>query len=111
MGVYDTTTKLANDIRNSKEYKEFRKYMVEVKSDKETENLLREYRVLQVELQRNAMNNKKMDKKSMMRLESIQKKVASNKTIHNYLVSEQKFTTMMESINKILANVMEKDYK
>lgn len=111
MGVYDTTTKLANDIRNSKEYKEFRKYMVEVKSDKETENLLKEYRLLQVELQKNAMNNKKMDKKSMVRLESVQKKVSNNKTIYNYLVSEQKFTTMMDSINKILANVMEKDYK
>lgn len=111
MGVYDTATKLANDIRNSKEYKEFRKYMIQVKKDKETEELLKEYRLLQVELQKNAMNNIKMDKKSKVRLESIQKKVSSNKTIYNYLMSEQKFTTMMDSINKILANVMEKDYK
>lgn len=111
MGVYDTAKKLANDIKNSKEYKEFRKYMVEVKNNKETENLLKEYRILQVELQKNAMNNKKMDKKSMARLESVQKKVSSNRTIYNYLVSEQKLTTMMDSINKILANVIEKDYK
>ena len=35
MGVYDTAGKLANDIKNSKEYKEFRKYMIEVKNDNE----------------------------------------------------------------------------
>jgi len=111
VGVYDTAGKLANDIRNSKEYKEFKKYMIEVKNDKETENLLIEYRSLQLELQKNAINNKKVDKKSKLKIESIQKKVANNKIIYNYLISEQKFTSMMDNINKILANAVEKDYK
>ena len=111
MGVYDTAGKLANDIKNSKEYKEFRKYMIEVKNDNETENLLREYRLLQLELQKNAINNKKLDKKGKIKIESIQKRVSKNKTIYNYLISEQKFTSMMDNINKILANVVENDYK
>ena len=111
MGVYDTAGKLANDIRNSKEYKEFTKYMIEVKSDNETENLFKEYRLLQLELQKNAINNKKLDKKGKSKIEAIQKRVSKNQTIYNNLISEQKFTSMMENINKILANVVENDYK
>lgn len=111
MGVYDTAGKLANDIRSSKEYKEFKKYMIEVKNDKETETLLREYRLLQLELQKNAINNKKLDRKGKSKIESIQKRVSKNQTIYNYLISEQKFTAMMDNINKILANIVEEDYK
>ena len=111
MSVNDTAIKLANEIKNSKEYKEFKKYMKEVKNDKETENLLKDYRTLQLELQRNAMNHKKIDKKNLVKMESIQNKVSSNKLIYDYLISEQKFTVMMDNINKILSNTIEKDYK
>ncbi|MCU9813866.1 hypothetical protein [Paraclostridium sp. AKS73] len=33
MGVYESTTKLASDIKDSKEYKEFRKYMKVIRSN------------------------------------------------------------------------------
>ena len=111
MGVYDTTNKLANEIKNSKEYKDFQRYMKTIKDDKETEELLREYRTIQLQIQQNAMKNKRIDKKSMMKIETIQKKVSNNKKIYNYLISEQKFTSMMDNINKILAKAVEQDYK
>ncbi len=34
MGVYETATKLANEIKNSKEYRNFTKSMNELKNDK-----------------------------------------------------------------------------
>lgn len=111
MGVYDTTNKLANEIKNSKEYKDFQRYMKAIKADKETEELLREYRTIQLQIQQNAMQNKRIDKKSMIKIETIQKRVSNNKKIYNYLISEQKFTSMMENINKILAKAVEQDYK
>ncbi|MGL5347483.1 MAG: YlbF family regulator [Peptostreptococcaceae bacterium] len=111
MGVYDTANRLANEIKNSKEYKDFKRYMKAIKDDKESEELLREYRTIQLQIQQSAMQNQRVDKKSMMKVESIQKKVSSNKKIYNYLISEQKFTSMMENINKILAKAVEQDYK
>lgn len=111
MGVYDTATKLASEIKNSKEYKDFRKSMQDVKSDKECERLLKDYRVLQMQIQSYAMKNQKMDKKTTMKVENTQKRVTNNKKLYNYLTNEQKLTLMMDNINKILAQAVEKDYK
>ena len=41
MAIYETATKLANEIKSSKEYTQFKKkYMQEVKKDPECEKLL-----------------------------------------------------------------------
>ena len=57
------------------------------------------------------MNSKKIDKKSMKRMEDIQKKVKNNERIYNYLLAEQKFNIMMDNINNIIAQTITDDYK
>lgn len=111
MGVYDTATKLASEIKNSKEYKDFRKSMKEIKSDKECEELLKDYRLAQMQIQSCAVKNQQMDKKTNTKIENTKKKVTNNKKLYNYLTNEQKLTLMMDNINKILAQTVEKDYK
>ena len=46
MAIYETATKLANEIKSSKEYTQFKKYMQEVKKDPESEKLLTEYKMI-----------------------------------------------------------------
>lgn len=111
MSVNDSAIKLANEIKDSKEYKDFRKYMKDVKNDKECEKLLKDYREIQIKIQTHSIKNVAIDKKTMNKIESTQKRVSNNKKLSNYLTSEQKFTLMMNSINKILAQAVEKDYK
>lgn len=111
MSVKDSAMKLANEIRNSKEYKDFRKNMNEVKKDKSCEKLLKEYQDIQIKAQGYVLRNQEVDKKVIMKLESIGKKVSNNKKVYNYLNSEQRFKSMMDDINKILAKSVEKDYK
>ena len=111
MSVYDIATKLASEIRNSKEYKDFINNMKEIKSNEEDENLLREYKKTGYNLQYATMHNKKIDKKSLKRMEEIQNKVRYNEKIYNYILAEEKFNIMMDSINKIIAQVIKDDYK
>lgn len=111
MGVYDTATKLASEIKSSKEYRNFKKCMKEVRKDKSSEELLKDYRIIQMEIQRGAMTNMTIDKKTRKRMEDMQKKINSNKTLSAYLISEQNITKLMDNINKILAKAVEEDYK
>lgn len=111
MGVYDTATKLASEIKNSKEYKDFRRSMKEVKRDKNCEELLKAYRSSQVELQTHMIQRKEIDKKTKKRIEDTQKKVSNNKKLINYLNNEQKFTQLMNNINNIIGKTVEKDYE
>ena len=106
MSVYDTATKLASEIRNSKEYNDFVTNMKNIKRDKDNEYLLSEYKKLQYNLQYATMNNKKIDKKALKKMESIQNKIRDNEKIYNYLLSEEKFNLMMDNINKIIAQTV-----
>ena len=111
MSVYDTATKLASEIKSSKEYIEFVENMKNIKRDKNNEYLLGEYKKTQYNLQYATMNNKKIDKKSLKKMEEIQNKIRNNEKIYNYLLAEQKFNLMMDNINKIIAQTIKEDYK
>ena len=111
MSVYDTATKLASEIRNSKEYLDFVDNMKIIKNNKNYESLLSEYKKTQYNLQLATMNNKKLDKKTLKKMEEIQNKIRHNDKIYNYLLSEDKFNLMMDNINKIIANTIKEDYK
>ncbi len=103
MSVYDTATKLASEIKNSKEYLDFVDNMKIIKKNKNYENLLSEYKKTQYNLQIATMNNKKLDKKTLKKMEEIQNKIRHNDQIYNYILSEEKFNIMMDNINKIIA--------
>ncbi len=111
MGIYDTTTKLADEIRNSREYKDFQKSMGEIKNDKDSENLLKNYKFAQVQMQSYYGSDERLYNKSKVNLENIYKKIMKNKKLVRYLESERKFTTMMNKINNIIAKAVEEDYK
>lgn len=111
MAIYETATKLANEIKNSKEYIQFRKYMKEVKKDSDCEKLLAEYKVVSVKVQNFMTNNPKEHKRNLAKYELLQKKVFNNKKLYRYLNSEQQFTAMMANINQILSQAVENDYK
>ena len=111
MSVYDTATKLASEIKNSKEYLDFVDNMKIIKKNKNYENLLSEYKKIQYNLQIATMNNKKLDKKTLKNMEEIQNKIRHNDQIYNYILSEEKFNIMMDNINKIIANTIKEDYK
>ena len=111
MSVYDTATKLASEIKNSKEYLDFVDNMKIIKKNKNYENLLSEYKKTQYNLQIATMNNKKLDKKTLKKMEQIQNKIRHNDQIYNYILSEEKFNIMMDNINKIIANTIKEDYK
>ena len=111
MSVYDTATKLASEIKNSKEYLDFVDNMKIIKKNKNYKNLLSEYKKTQYNLQIATMNNKKLDKKTLKNMEEIQNKIRHNDQIYNYILSEEKFNIMMDNINKIIANTIKEDYK
>ena len=111
MSVYDTATKLASEIKNSKEYLDFVDNMKIIKKNKNYENLLSEYKKTQYNLQIATMNNKKLDKKTLKNMEEIKNKIRHNDQIYNYILSEEKFNIMMDNINKIIANTIKEDYK
>ena len=111
MKIYESATKLASDIKDSKEYKAFQKSMKELKLDKDSENLLKEYKLGQMEIQSYKIKNRKIDKKTMRKIQSLEDRIKNNEKVYNYLIDEQNFMNMMNTINIILGETVQEDYK
>lgn len=111
MNIYDSAHQLARNIKNSKEYKDFKKYMNEVKKDKNASKTLENLRNTQLEIQRAQVSGEKLNQSKVNKFEEIYKTASSNPKLSNYLQAELKFMQIMEDINKILAEAVEGDYK
>lgn len=111
MSVYDSTTKLASDIKESKEYKEFKKNMKIIKSNPNYEVILNNHRKIQMDIKSKHLNGITVDKKTLKTAQDLKKTISNNKDLSRYIDSEYKFTSMMDNINKILASAVYEDYK
>jgi cell fate (sporulation/competence/biofilm development) regulator YlbF (YheA/YmcA/DUF963 family) len=111
MNIYDSAHQLARTIKNSNEYKAFKKNMNEVKKDKTASKLLADLRNRQLDLQRSQVLGEKIDQNKINKLEELYKIASLNPKLSNYLQSELKFMQTMEDINKILAEAVDVDYK
>ena len=111
MSVYDSTTKLASDIKNSKEYKDFKKYMKIIKSNPNYEAILNNHRKVQMEIKSKNLKGINVDKKTLRLAQDLKNTISTSKDLSKYIDSEYKFTSMMDNINKILASAVYEDYK
>ena len=111
MSVYESATNLANDIKESKEYNNFKDAMQELKQDKDNEDLLKNYKFIKAQMESCKNVDRNLYLRSKGLYESIQRKAMKNKKVYKYIEAEQKFTTMMNNINNILAEAVENDYK
>jgi cell fate (sporulation/competence/biofilm development) regulator YlbF (YheA/YmcA/DUF963 family) len=111
MGAYESTTKLASDIKDSKEYKDFKKYMKIIISNPNYESILNNYKKVEMDIKSKQLRGVKVDSKTLKLSQDLKKAVSSNKDLKNYIECEYKFTSMMDKINKILASAVYEDYK
>lgn len=111
MPIYESATKLASNIRDSKEYRDFKKSMDEIKKDKESEDLLKNYKFIQLQMKSYENKDERLYQRSKEIYKSMNKKVIKNKKVSRYLINEEKFNIMMNNINKIIADAIKDDYK
>ena len=93
MQVYDTANKLAQEIRDSEEYKLYKKRKDEIQNDSEKKQKVEEFEKLRYEVQLMAYTGEQKDEEK-------------NKNIKEYFDLEVKFNIMIADVNKIIAEAI-----
>ncbi len=106
---YSSTYKLAQDIRDSEEYKTYHALKESVMSDETTAALIREYRKLQVSLQMAAMSGTTADTEDMQRFSGISTLLFSKQEVSNFLMAEMRLQQAMADIFKIVTEAADVD--
>ena len=106
--VYDTANQLAKELKQSEEYREFKKLREQIMENDTTKSLLAEYHRLQIKAQAAAVSGKK-DDETLEKLQKIGEVLQLNKEASDYLLSEFRLNRMLGDVYKILAEAIDVD--
>ena len=106
---YSTTYRLAQEIRDSEEYRTYHELKESVMSDETTAALIREYRKLQMKLQMAAAGGQTPDAEDMQRFSGISTLLFSKQEVSNYLLAEMRLQQALADIFRIVTEAADLD--
>ena len=109
MNVYDTANRLAYEIQESDEYKQYKKLKDSVMSNNETKNKIEEFEKLRYDVQLMAYtgeNNDEEKQEKTKKLEEMYRMLVEDKQVKEYFDLEVKFNVMIADVNKIIAEAI-----
>lgn len=106
MQVYDTANRLAQEIRESEEYKQYKKRKDEIQNDAEKKQKVQDFEKLRYEVQLMAYTGEEKNEEKNQKLEEMYRVLIENKEIKEYFDLEVKFNIMIADVNKIIAEAI-----
>lgn len=106
MNVYDTANKLALEIRESQEYKDYKKAKQTVMENTELKEKIDEFEKVRYDVQVLALKGNQGDEEKMAKLQELYTILIQNSEIKEYFDLEVKFNVMVADVNKIIAEAI-----
>ena len=102
MNVYDTTNKLAGELKESEAYIEFKKMKEMLKDTPELENKIKEFDILRYETQIVSMQEGKAPEDKYKKMQDKYMELIKDEMAKKYLEAETKFNTLISDVNRII---------
>lgn len=106
MNVYDTVNKLAQEIKDSTEFKNYKKYKELIKSNQEISDMINKFEALRYEIQISAMQGVQVSKDKEKELQDIYAELISKENVNEYFDAEFKFNILLADVNKIIGDAV-----
>ena len=104
MNVYDTVNKLAQEIKDSEEFKNYKRYKELIKSNQEVSEKIKKFETLRYEIQISAMQGLETNKDKEKELQDIYAELLTKENVKEYFESEFKFNILLADVNKIIGD-------
>ena len=106
---YSTAYRLAQEIRDSEEYRTYHGLKESVMAEETTAALIREYRRLQLTIQMSAMSGNSASQEDMQRFSGISTLLFSKPEVSQFLLSEMRLQQALADIFRILTEAADVD--
>lgn len=103
MYVYDEANNLAKAIKESNEYKEYKKAKDEMVANPEMKAKIEEFEKIRYEVQVMAFEGKAQDEEKMKKLQEMYDMLMKEPKIKEYFDIEVRFNIMLADVNKIIS--------
>ncbi|SES71815.1 Cell fate regulator YlbF, YheA/YmcA/DUF963 family (controls sporulation, competence, biofilm development) [Natronincola peptidivorans] len=109
MNVYDDAHQLANSLKGSNQYQDYKKLEKRVKENPQNKTMIEDFRKRQIEIQGLQMMGQEVEESKMKELQNLHNTLMQNPLIAEFIHAEYKLTQMMGDIYKILGDALELD--
>lgn len=99
---YSAAYRLADEIRQSEEYRTYHELKNSVMADETLAALIREYRRMQVSIQMNMMAGQQNDPEEMQRFNTLSSLLFAKPEVSQFLLAEMRLQQAMADIMKIV---------
>ena len=106
MNVYDTVNKLAQEIKNSEEFRSYKKYKELVKNNSEINEKIKKFETLRYEVQISSMQGLESNKDKEKELQEIYTELLTKENVKEYFEAEFKFNILLADVNKIIGDAV-----
>ena len=106
MNVYDTVNKLAQEIKASDEFNNYKKYKELIKSNAEISEKIKKFETLRYEIQVSAMQGLEVNKDKEKELQDIYVELLAKENVKEYFDAEFKFNILLADVNKIIGDAV-----
>ena len=106
MNVYDTANRLAYEIQQSDEYKQYKKLKDSIMADVNSKQKIEDFEKLRYDVQLMQYTGEGKDEKKKKKLEEMYAMLVQDNQIKEYFDLEVKFNVMIADVNKIIAEAI-----
>lgn len=106
MKVYDTVNQLAEEIKTSEQYTEYKKMKETIKNSPDLKEKLDEFEKVRYMTQIATMQGQEPPREQIESMQKIYLELIQNETTKKYLDVELRFNTMLSDINKVLGEAI-----
>lgn len=106
MTVYDTTHELAKQIKNSREYIEYKEVKEIIYAAPELKNKVEEFEKIKYEVQLMTMHGEKQNEEKMAKLQELYTILLQNKDVKKFFDTQVRFNVMLADVNKIIGDAV-----
>ena len=111
MNVYDTVNKLAQEIKDSEEFKSYKKYKELVKGNTEINEKIQKFETLMYEIQISAKQGMENNKDKEKELQEIYTELLAKENVKEYFEAEFKFNILLADVNKIIGDAVKEVFE
>ena len=102
MNVYDTANRLAQEIKTSEEYNNFKLAKQAINLNSELKAKIDEFEKVRYEVQITAMQTGKNDEESFKKVQDMYAELMNNDDAKKFFEAETKFNILFADVNKII---------
>ena len=106
MNVYDTANRLAQEIRESQEYKGYKLLKDTLMNQPDTKKKIEDFEKLRYEIQIMQYTGEERDEEKNKKLQEMYAMLIQDKQVKEYFDLEVKFNVMIADVNKIIAEAV-----